>query len=685
MLISNYYLAHRQIIRHFQYRLIFSAFLLLFFCKDAVSQDVSQVMQRVSATCIPAMRSATLTAQYYRQKSVKAEAQHQETMRLLRQLSSLELIQCAFDVQWEFPIEGNKYPAYITEYSTLAFNEAVKTKNVETAAQLLGNKAGLYFTKNLFQEAMLSFKEFGIFFDPFTVMNVFESEDEIVRKAQLFKDISRRYARFMYKTNDVRKPLCEQNDCLHLGWEMQEKIKSRLFRAQIIRGALLRLSTTERNKVKDLLRQDNDLRQKRNQFNFASRNFNNQTPYDNDLRTTNAQIIALVPEYKELSSEIPKPEDISKVLASDETLLSFFYNDNNDKALYGWVIERDSAPYVLELKGTTTRRVYEEIDALKTAIEGQANIENLKDKLSLLQQQLIAPFNLRPKRKLIIAVDQNLSSLPFDILPWGTQGMMLDSFDIKYTPSATVFFHLRNRAHNTEVTEVPYKINYAGFSFPNTGEQKLDYANEEIRLVGSIFGSSPPNIIQINASESDLYRNSDEIYNARYLHLVTHSNPQEGITGGFYLPFAEGGSEDGQLTSYEIVSRLKNHAELVVLSACQTATSGDNLPPTLIQVDPNINGDRSFLTASGCICNYGESFSNLSGSFFAAGSKQLLLTQWLIRNDEKTMKFVKRIFDSLHAGKKPSEALRLAKQQMRDDKSEKSPPVNWAGFILAGG
>lgn len=163
--------------------------------------------------------------------------------------------------------------------------------------------------------------------------------------------------------------------------------------------------------------------------------------------------------------------------------------------------------------------------------------------------------------------------------------------------------------------------------------------------------------------------------------MVTHSNSLEGIAGGFYLPFAKGEGEDGKLTSQEIVTKLKNRAELVVLSACQTATSDENLPPTaLVAVDPNINNDATVYMASGCICNYGESFSNLSGSFFAAGSEQLVLTQWLIRDDERTAEFVKRIFDSLRADKKPSEALRLAKQQMRDEKTEKFPPVNWAGI-----
>jgi CHAT domain-containing protein len=592
-------------------------------------------------------------------------------------------------VQWEFPLEAKKYPAYITEYSTLAFDEAFRTGNVENATQLLAQKAGLLYSKNLFPETMRAFRQFGVFYDPFAAMDVYESEDEIVRKAQIFKDVTRRYVRFMYRTKFVRPPLCEQNDCRHLGWDMQEKIKSRLFRAQILRGALLRLNATSRNRVRDLLRQDKELRLQRNQFYFSTGRFTGPTPYDAELQAVGRQIAALIPEYDELASVIVQPEEISKVLAPDETLLSFFYVDKDDKPVYAWKLERDSEPQLEELT-INIKDLYNEIRNLKGAIEGGASLDSIKGQLAFLQDKLLSKFNLRPNRKLIIAVDQNLSSLPFDIMPWGAQGMMLDVFDIRYVPSATVFYYLRHR-RLTAISEPPYKIEYAGFSYPSKGKGELDYANIEIERAG---GPSPPNVVRQNATEADLYRNSEAIANAQYLHMVTHSNPLKGIAGGFYLPFGKEGNEDGELTAYEIASKLKNHAELVVLSACQTATSNENLPPSAyVQLDPGINGEGSLYAVSGCLCNYGESFSNLSGSFFAAGSKQLLLTQWLIRDDESTAEFIKRIFDMLRAGKKldmlragkkPSEALRLAKQQMRDDKKENIPPVNWAGFILAG-
>jgi CHAT domain-containing protein len=667
------------------YRLMLIAFLIMAFCCRASSRANTRKAQLNDSVCAAAVNSGRATADFYRRGQLRrAEAQHQITMGLLRQLRSLDLIRCSFDVQWELPIEGKNYPAYITEYSTLAFDEAVRTGNVESAAELLAQKAGLLYSKNLFPETMQAFRQFGTFFDPFAIVDVYDREEEIVRKAQLFKDVSRRYVRFMYRTHVVRPPLCEQNDCLHLGWDMQEKIKARLFRAQMLEGALLRLNQVGRDKIKDLLRQDKDLRLKRNQFYVSSKSFTGPTPYDNDLRSVDVQIVALIPEYGELVSEIVRPEDVSKVLAPGEVLLSFFYVDNNIRPVYAWKLERDSAPELKELN-ISVEDLFYRIRNLKAAIEGGASTESLSGQLSYLQSKLIAPFDLRGKHKLIIAADQNLSSLPFDIMPWGAKGMILDTFDIRYVPSATIFYHLRHYAPAATPAEQPYKVNYAGFSYPNKGKGELSYANIEIQNAGS--GFSQPKVICPDATETDLYSNSEAIANARYLHLVTHSNPLGGFTGGIYLPFGRGDGEDGQLTSFEIMTRLKNHAELVVLSACQTATSyeNENLPPAaLVQSDPDVNGEASLFGGSGCICNYGDSFSNLSSSFFVAGSKQLLLTQWFIQDDESTAEFVKRVFDMLRSGKSPGEALRAAKQQMRDDRQEHFPPVNWAGYILVG-
>jgi CHAT domain-containing protein len=659
--------------------LLVPAFVIVLFCTKVFSQQSPQQ----NSPCAAALNSASLTAQYYqRGQTVRAEGQHRITMGILRQLRSLELIRCSFDVQWIFPLEGKSYPAYITEYSTLAFDEAIRTGNREIATQLLAQKAGLLYSKNMFPETMEAFRQFAVFFDPFTAMNVYEREDEIVRKAQLFKDTSRRYTRFMYRTYVVRPPLCQVNDCRHLGWDMQEKIKSRLFRGQMLKANLEQLNESDRETVRKLLYQDYELRLKRNQFYYSKRTFSGQTPYDTSLRFNETQIESIFPQYAELVSNIPPPEEVSKLLAPDEILLSYFYVDKNDRPLYVWKLSRDAPPELKEL-GVTIEELYIRIANLKAKIEKGVPIDGIRAELSILQKYLIAPFNLPPNHKLIIAVDQNLSSLPFDIMPWGPGSMMLDNFDISYVPSATVFYHLRRRSLSTKSLQ-PYKLQYAGFAYRGQGKETLDYANIEIKNAGEGFGPAPPNVIKPDATEADLYANGDNILNARYVHLVTHSNPLQGIAGGFYLPFNSGSGEDGQLTSYEIISRLRNRAELVVLSACQTATSNENLPPNaFVRADPENEEGGSYL-GSGCICNYGESFSNLSGSFFAAGSRQLLLTQWLIQDEEPTAEFIKRFFDNLRDHKTPAESLRIAKQQMRDDKAERFAPVNWSGFILAG-
>ena len=96
-------------------------------------------------------------------------------------------------------------------------------------------------------------------------------------------------------------------------------------------------------------------------------------------------------------------------------------------------------------------------------------------------------------------------------------------------------------------------------------------------------------------------------------------------------------------------------------------------------MDPKSNGQYSSGIISDCVCSYGESFSNLSGAFFAAGSKELLLTQWQIRDDALTEEFVSKFFGSLSRGVQPAEALKETKRKMKD-----KLPMVWAGFMLAG-
>jgi CHAT domain-containing protein len=676
-----------------------------------------------TAEFIATMESAQLMALYYRQRQLaRAQRQHQTTLRLFKTLPPVELIRGAFVIQSLFGYKD--YPIYIIEYSEIAFGVAVENNYVELAAQSLGQVAALYWTRNYFPQAMKAFRVFGAFADPFIAVDPYTRPGEIIRQDLIFKDFLRRYVRFMFNTYSTsHRPVCVQNDCLNLAWEMTEKIKSRLFRAEILRGALERLSDRERQQAQLLLQSVKQAKLRRIYALYQSNNLLGRSTYDGEIQNIESQLSRVLPEYKDLAQGVASTTTVSDLLSPNETLLSFFYTDN-PRPVFVWKLEKNRPPTIIQLpadradldKIINTEDLYNSIDFLKARIERNPSLDELmrlrcppngeytapsKIKMSCLPwfgKNVIQPLSLQPNqpnqpnRRLIIATDQNLAALPFDLLPWDQSQLMMDVFDITYVPSTTVFYQLRKKHLQDGSTYTNYKYTYAGFSYKNQEDpnNKLTWADSEIENAAE---GIPQALKMPDARESDLYANSDQLASTRYIHIVTHNNLLSNTDNSFYLQFGKDSGGDGRLTGYEIVTRLRNNAELVVLSACQTAlrTNLVNLTPV---IDPSTKNPSGVLLmpVDDCICKYGDSFSNLSGAFFAAGSKRLMLTQWRLPDSQGTQEFITRFFANLKSGKSPAESLRLAKQEMReeylkakDDETKQSyNPAFWAGFILVG-
>jgi CHAT domain-containing protein len=114
--------------------------------------------------------------------------------------------------------------------------------------------------------------------------------------------------------------------------------------------------------------------------------------------------------------------------------------------------------------------------------------------------------------------------------------------------------------------------------------------------------------------------------------------------------------EDGLLMAGE-VEKLRFHADLVVLSACDTAGG-------------------KFVQGSG--------FLGLSSSFLTAGAKSLLVSQWKV-SDDATALLMEKFHQGLKAGNGPAKALREAKLWLRTQKQAgNGHPFFWAPFVLVG-
>ncbi len=111
--------------------------------------------------------------------------------------------------------------------------------------------------------------------------------------------------------------------------------------------------------------------------------------------------------------------------------------------------------------------------------------------------------------------------------------------------------------------------------------------------------------------------------------------------------------EDGYLRMTEVMN-LHLNADIVALTACQTAL-GERLA--------------------------GEGVLNLGRAFQYAGAKSVLMSVWSVAEDS-SVKLVESFLRHLKAGKQKSEALQLARRDIRKDGYEH--PFYWAAFVLAG-
>ena len=152
---------------------------------------------------------------------------------------------------------------------------------------------------------------------------------------------------------------------------------------------------------------------------------------------------------------------------------------------------------------------------------------------------------------------------------------------------------------------------------------------------------------------------SPELGQYRILHFATHGliNNQNPELSGMVLSLVDekGQPQNGFLRLYEIYN-LKLGADLVVLSACQTALGKEVK---------------------------GEGLGGLARGFMYAGAPRVVASLWQV-DDRATAQLMKRFYEEmLGHGLRPAAALRAAQVSMQSDNRWRAPHF-WAGFTLQG-
>jgi CHAT domain-containing protein/Tfp pilus assembly protein PilF len=294
-------------------------------------------------------------------------------------------------------------------------------------------------------------------------------------------------------------------------------------------------------------------------------------------------------------------------------------------------------------------------------------------------QKLLAPIlkNKENINNLILVTDGTLGHLPFEVFlveqapqevtDYSQLHYLVKDYNISYNYSATLWkenMEASAPSNNGQILGVA--ANY---------DVKLDSSMIEVRLstdqrLRDALFSLPAARKEVEtlqekyqgffafdalASEKTVKEN---VSNYAILHFATHGilNPERPVLSSLAFTEDSDSIESNFWQAHEI-SKIQLHADLVVLSACET-------------------GFGKF--------EKGNGIASLARAFMYAGASSLIVSLWQV-NDYATSEIMKNLYGNLANGMHKDEALRQAKlQYMKTTKGLLAHPAFWSSFIQMG-
>jgi CHAT domain-containing protein len=285
------------------------------------------------------------------------------------------------------------------------------------------------------------------------------------------------------------------------------------------------------------------------------------------------------------------------------------------------------------------------------------------------------------RKRLAVVADGALQAVPFGALTLpGARQPLLARHEIVSLPSASVLVALRRDLRSRPraarllavFADAVYDASDARVSGPGevaaprggdpAEERPRFYRLRATRREAQAILALAPSARSSLALDFDASREratSPELATYRYLHFAAHGyvdlrHPElSGVVLSMVGP--DGAPRDGILRLYQIAG-LRLGADLVVLSACETALGEDVA---------------------------GEGLASLARGFLHAGAPRVVGSLWPVP-ELATVELMRRFYEALfRGGVPPAAALRRAQLAVRADPRWVSP-YYWAGFVLQG-
>ncbi|MEM7237477.1 MAG: CHAT domain-containing protein [Pseudomonadota bacterium] len=412
-------------------------------------------------------------------------------------------------------------------------------------------------------------------------------------------------------------------------------------------------------------------------------------------RLATEQLLELNPEYFDEISGSASVSGIQDVLDDDEAYIQIILGD--PKSLVFMI--RKSGFAMMSVDELSLDQTTEIVSGLRQILRDQ--FIYTPNESYRIYKAFIEPLEpqIEGIDKLIFSLSDALTALPMEILArrespisdlqrlddFTDVDWLSDAYLVSYVPAPRNLIDLRS-APAEAITERPV-IAFGDFQ-PGADVDEilsqsflpqecapiaqaisllppLEGTKAEVATVGEIFGRDQSVLIEgADFTEVRIAEDSESgrLKDFGVLHFATHGILPTGdcIRRPALSVSATGvDGSDGLLTDVEI-RRLSLNADLVVLSACDTAGS--------------TTGDFS---SSG-----GEALSGLARAFFDAGTRAILATHWPV-NDEITAAVIRKFYGGLREGKSMRASLGEAQKILRKNRLT-SDPLFWGPFVVIG-
>ncbi len=273
---------------------------------------------------------------------------------------------------------------------------------------------------------------------------------------------------------------------------------------------------------------------------------------------------------------------------------------------------------------------------------------------------------------LCIIPDGILWDLPFQALRPRTNRYLLEDYSIYFAPSLNVLQALGRKAINRSLSRSQSLLAFGNPIIERKMPTQLqdlkrgdDFdplpdAETEVKMLGKIFGPERSRVLIGSQAGERSIKEMVPAYTT--IHFATHGvldnlNP---LYSYLLLSTGEGGSRDDGLLEAREIMDLDLQADLVVLSACETA--------------------RGRIGA-------GEGVIGMSWALFVAGCTTTVVSQWKV-NSASTSDLMINFYNFLslntgHRKRATAEALRMAAIKLMKDRRYRHP-YYWSGFVVIG-